>query len=58
MEVSFSKLLVCVLLENNTPYSTKKYSHTDDILCVAYGDPHYLATGSFDGEVSSTIVMC
>ena len=24
----------------------------DDILCVAYCPPHYLATGSFDGEIT------
>ena len=25
--------------------------HKDDILCVAYCRPHYLATGSFDGQI-------
>lgn len=25
--------------------------HKDDILCVAYCRPNYLATGSFDGQI-------
>ena len=25
--------------------------HRDDILCVSYCSPYYLATGSFDGEI-------
>ena len=25
--------------------------HDDDILCVSYAPPCYLATGSFDGEI-------
>ena len=25
--------------------------HSDDILCVAYCRPNYLATGSFDGKI-------
>ncbi|KAL5473894.1 hypothetical protein EMCRGX_G028458 [Ephydatia muelleri] len=28
-----------------------KDHHQDDILCMAYCPPHYVATGSFDGEI-------
>ena len=31
--------------------SWKGEVHADDILCVAYCMPHYLATGSFDGTL-------
>ena len=33
----------------------QRNTHTDDILSVAYGDPYFLATSSFDGEVSHTM---
>lgn len=31
--------------------SVSKYAHSDDILCVAYGEPYFLSTSSFDGEI-------
>ena len=32
--------------------------HKDDILCVSYCRPHYLATGSFDGQIIVWNIDC
>ncbi len=32
--------------------SASSHAHSDDILCVAFGSPHLMATASYDGEVS------
>ena len=35
----------------NENWKRESTYHNDDILCAAYCPPHYLATGSFDGEI-------